>query len=334
MLKQFEFSAAAELEAFKVKAANGGGGFTIADGCVRTVGTTASSCQMGQELPPGSLLTSVKAKVQTNGHNCYLGPVLWDSKDSSIFEWVQTYYNRVACYNGSDMVAAVPYSAGSWQTVELRVDYAANVIEYYLEGNKIASTPLVNPITAFGFSFYADVGSSVGYMEMLSVEYTAATVTLAAGAGDGEVRLSWDGRSGVKGYRVKRATTAGGPYTTVAAMVTTDNYVDRTVNNGTTYYYVVSAIDGTGNESVNSNEVSVLPKGVTPVPEGNRLLRVTMIDSSEREYRLPAGDVERFVAWVHEQSAKVSSSYMLHKTGSTEHLLFEKIISFEVMDLK
>jgi TolB protein len=34
------------------------------------------------------------------------------------------------------------------------------------------------------------------------------------------------------------------------------SYTDSTVQNGTTYFYVTTAVDSTGTESVNSNEVT------------------------------------------------------------------------------
>ncbi len=36
------------------------------------------------------------------------------------------------------------------------------------------------------------------------------------------------------------------------------SYTDTTVMTGTTYYYVTTAVDGSGNESVYSNEVSAV----------------------------------------------------------------------------
>jgi hypothetical protein len=52
-----------------------------------------------------------------------------------------------------------------------------------------------------------------------------------------------------------------GPYTTIAS-VTATTYTDTNVTNGTTYYYVVSAVNSAG-ESGDSNEASATPQAVT-----------------------------------------------------------------------
>ena len=56
---------------------------------------------------------------------------------------------------------------------------------------------------------------------------------------------------------MKRATTSGGSYTPVATGVTTTNYTNTGLNDGTTYYYVVTAVNGTG-ESASSADVPPL----------------------------------------------------------------------------
>lgn len=84
---------------------------------------------------------------------------------------------------------------------------------------------------------------------------------LQATAGNAQVSLSWSASSGASSYNVKRATTSGGPYTTVNSPTTT-GYTDTGLTNGTTYYYVVSAVNSVG-ESANSSQVSATPAAST-----------------------------------------------------------------------
>jgi fibronectin type 3 domain-containing protein len=75
------------------------------------------------------------------------------------------------------------------------------------------------------------------------------------------ITLSWAGSAYAESYNVKRSTTIGGPYTTIAT-VGTENllYVDPGLTAGTTYYYVVSA-NNPGGESTNSTEVAATADG-------------------------------------------------------------------------
>ena len=67
--------------------------------------------------------------------------------------------------------------------------------------------------------------------------------------------LNWNPSPSATSYRVKRATVSGGPYTTIATDVTTTNFVDSTVTNGVTYFYLATAINAYG-ESVASDPVA------------------------------------------------------------------------------
>ena len=68
--------------------------------------------------------------------------------------------------------------------------------------------------------------------------------------GNGYVSLGWSPVAGALGYTVLRTTTAGGPYTPIAQLpAATSSYVDTTPANGTTYFYVVAAIDGLGSST-------------------------------------------------------------------------------------
>jgi hypothetical protein len=84
---------------------------------------------------------------------------------------------------------------------------------------------------------------------------------LAATPADSSVTLSWTANAGATGYNVKRATTSGGPYATVAPNVAGTTYLDTPLVNGQTYYYVVSSVNG-GAESPNSTQVSATPNGI------------------------------------------------------------------------
>ena len=72
------------------------------------------------------------------------------------------------------------------------------------------------------------------------------------------ISLAWDPVTGdptMYGYEVLRASQSGGPYTLIAT-ITSATYTDSNVVSGTTYYYVVRAIDTSYNRSGYSNEVN------------------------------------------------------------------------------
>jgi unsaturated chondroitin disaccharide hydrolase len=82
-----------------------------------------------------------------------------------------------------------------------------------------------------------------------------------------QAALNWTAQAGAIRYSVKRATTSGGPYTTIAPppVLTKNSFADNSLAAGTTYYYVVSAI-GVGGESPDSVETSVTtPKVPAPM---------------------------------------------------------------------
>lgn len=72
------------------------------------------------------------------------------------------------------------------------------------------------------------------------------------------VTLKWTAStaSNVVGYNVYRGTASGGPYTKITSTpVACSNYYDTAVQSGQTYYYVATAVDGSGTESAYSTQV-------------------------------------------------------------------------------
>jgi hypothetical protein len=96
----------------------------------------------------------------------------------------------------------------------------------------------------------------------------SAPTGLTATAGNGTVSLNWNDNIefDLAGYNVYRSTTSGGGYSKLnGPLLTASDYIDSNVINGTTYYYIVKAVDTSSNESSPSGEVSTIPRIVTNI---------------------------------------------------------------------
>jgi len=95
-----------------------------------------------------------------------------------------------------------------------------------------------------------------------------ATQTLTgngAAAGQHSVALNWKASisAGVVGYNIYRGGVSGGPYARInSALEAATAYTDYTVTAGQTYYYVTTAVNGSGDESGFSNQT----QAVIPTP--------------------------------------------------------------------
>jgi len=138
----------------------------------------------------------------------------------------------------------------------------------YTTAATASSTSYTDASLANGTKYYYVVsaldsaGESANSTEKSATPAPAATAptvptNVAATAGDKQVTVTWSAIAGATAYHVKRATTSGGPYTQVAAP-TSATYTDTSLTNGTSYYYVVSAVDAAG-ESANSSQVTAKP---------------------------------------------------------------------------
>jgi fibronectin type 3 domain-containing protein len=73
----------------------------------------------------------------------------------------------------------------------------------------------------------------------------------------GQINLAWTQSTGssLTNNKVYRSTTSGGPYSLVATITPATTYSNTGLTSGTTYYYVVTAVNSAG-ESANSNQAS------------------------------------------------------------------------------
>jgi len=110
---------------------------------------------------------------------------------------------------------------------------------------------------------YYDIIRSVTGSGLVPPPLPATTPTgLSATVSFGQVSLTWTASSGATSYNVKRSTISGDE--TTIANVSGTSYTDTGLLNGTTYYYVVSAV-GPGGESANSSEwIATLPTLLPP----------------------------------------------------------------------
>ena len=74
------------------------------------------------------------------------------------------------------------------------------------------------------------------------------------------VSLSWiDGDTSITGYNAYVASASGGPYLRLTSTpIAGTSYVDSSVQSGRTYYYVVTALDSTNQESTYSGEIAAI----------------------------------------------------------------------------
>jgi len=113
---------------------------------------------------------------------------------------------------------------------------------------------------------YIDVGISIREGIVTLPPHPAPTTPtgLHAAAGVLGVSLGWNTTPEATSYHVKRSSNSGGPYTNVV-LAPVNAGTDITVSNSTTYYYVVSAVNSSG-ESTNSTEVSITTPAAPPAP--------------------------------------------------------------------
>jgi hypothetical protein len=106
--------------------------------------------------------------------------------------------------------------------------------------------------TGFAFSPVSQ-SVTISGANVTGVSFTAAPQSAHS------VSLTWSASptTTVTGYNVYRSTVSGSLYAKVnSAALTGLAYTDTAVQTATTYYYVATAVDGNGNESVFSNQVT------------------------------------------------------------------------------
>jgi fibronectin type 3 domain-containing protein len=136
---------------------------------------------------------------------------------------------------------------------------------YTISGLTLPTSLAVGASSSFAVQFTPTVSGTVsGGVTVTSNTPNSPTLVGLSGTGatavSHSVSLSWNASTSVVvGYNIYRGSASGGPYTLLTSTPNAGlSYADASVLSGQTYFYVVTAVDATGTESVLSNEVRVI----------------------------------------------------------------------------
>jgi chitin-binding protein len=166
-------------------------------------------------------------------------PITITSANTASTAWPVTLGNAVNALNGNVRVGVLNTSNNS-------IAPAANGTS-----NRVYAMTSANIQSAF--------------LQVVPGNVPAAPGNLVATAGNAQVALTWNASSGATSYNVKRSTTNGGPYANVQTGVTATSFTNTGLTNGTPYYYVVTALNasGEGPVSLQASATPTAPSGDT-----------------------------------------------------------------------
>jgi len=146
--------------------------------------------------------------------------------------------------------------------------YAIGSTEFTLSGLTFPFTLSTGQSAQFTVTFAPQMsGDAATTLSFASDAANSPTVENLTGTGvaapQHSVDLSWNASQSqdIVGYNVYRGAQSGGPYLKInSGLDASTTYTDSSVQSGQTYYYVTTAVDGSGMESIYSNEApAVIP---------------------------------------------------------------------------
>jgi hypothetical protein len=174
-----------------------------------------------------------------------------------------TVFNFTLGTNAAEVTAQGNLTVNNTLNITAGDGFGAGTYTLFTYAGSFFGTPVLGT-TPPGYNY--SITNPPGLIQLVVQSQTPPPPTpptgLTATAGNAQVTLTWNAASGAISYNVKRATVSGNESVTNAT-VTTTNYIDMQVTNGTTYYYEVSAVNA-GGESANSSEVSATPQPPPP----------------------------------------------------------------------
>jgi Abnormal spindle-like microcephaly-assoc'd, ASPM-SPD-2-Hydin len=169
---------------------------------------------------------------------------------------------------GSVVVGSSKSQTGTLSARDTSVTVSADRLtssEFTLSGLTFPFTLAVDKRASFTLTFKPQTsGVATASLSLTSDASNSPAVESLSGSGTSaqqhSVGLSWNAStSHVAGYHVYRGNQSGGPYTKINSMLdTSTSYTDSSVQGGQTYYYVVTSVGTSGNQSRYSNQVKAM----------------------------------------------------------------------------
>ena len=168
--------------------------------------------------------------------------------------------------------AEIFYTAPGYRVFDVAIN-GTTVLSYF---DIIATCGSPNQALVEEFAAVADSGGHISItvtshmdtpqingIEVLRGATPTVPTNPAAQSADTQVSLSWNVVPGATSYKVYRSLTSGSGYSVVGTPAT-NSYLDTGLTDGTTYYYVISAVT-IGGESARSTQVSATPSALNPI---------------------------------------------------------------------
>ena len=163
----------------------------------------------------------------------------------------------VTAYYASETSTTPSASAAGWTSVTSTTSYSASV-SFTLSSGSGTKTVYV---------WFKDAAGNISASSSDSItlgSVPSVPTGVSASAGNQQVTISWTASSGATSYNIYWSTTSGVTKTTGTQIANaTSPYTHTGRTNGTTYYYVVTAVNSYG-EGSESSEVSGTPVAPTP----------------------------------------------------------------------
>jgi len=223
--------------------------------------------------------------IQGTTHHLYA--TFYENDGTTLVDWIEVPANATTSHNSEPAAAANPngtYSVvwtsdrfGTYDIFGRTFSNAGSPIGVEIRTNLNFANDQKNPCISIdkrGVAVMAWESNASGDWKVDGywLGFLGPLNPTAGSNFDGFVPISWDNvysmtMATIKNFKIYRSTTSGGPYTEVAAIDLSTrgalgnqmrDWIDTDVENGTTYYYRISAIAGTL-ESSKSVEVSATP---------------------------------------------------------------------------